>query len=206
MLAMLAELLALVAPPRCALCARDCGTREQLCQRCETELGGLAPCSTWVPGLDAAWSAAPYEGVARDLVVALKFAARLPLARRAGAVIAERAPPDLLDGVIVPVPAAPRRRRRRGFDTAEAIAAALAVETGRPLERRLRRSQGRRQVGRPRSERLASPPRVRLAGRPPTAAVLVDDVVTTGATIGACARALRFGGCARVVALTFARS
>jgi predicted amidophosphoribosyltransferase len=203
---MLAELLGLVAPPRCCLCAQECGLREQLCERCEFGLRGLPPCSTPLPGLDAIWSAAPYEGVARDLVVALKFAARLPLARHAGAVIAERAPTELLDGVIVPVPAAPARRRRRGFDAAEAIAAALSVETGLPLGRCLQRSQGRRQVGRPRSERLAAPPRVRLAAPPSDAAVLVDDVVTTGATLGACARALRAGGCGRVVALTFARS
>jgi predicted amidophosphoribosyltransferase len=204
--AMLLELLGLVVPPRCALCGRECRLRAQLCSGCETDLGGLVPSSTPVPGLDAAWSAAPYDGVARDLVVALKFTARLPLARQAGAVIAERAPADLLEGVIVPVPAAPVRRRHRGFDTAEAIAAALGVETGLPLHRCLRRSQGRRQVGRPRSERLAYPPRVRLAATPPPVAVVVDDVVTTGATIRSCARALRSGGCGRVVALTFARS
>ncbi len=166
----------------------------------------LAPCSTAIPGLDATWSAAPYEGVARDLVTALKFRARLPLAGRAGAVIAARAPGDLMEGAIVPVPPAPARRRWRGFDAAEAIAAALGAETGLPMAPCLRRSQGRRQVGRPRSERLAAPPRVRLAGRPPAAAVMVDDVVTTGATLGACALALRSGGCGRVVALTFARS
>ena len=203
---MLAELLGLVVPPRCALCGRECGLREQLCDRCESGLGGLAPCSTAVPALDATWSAAPYEGIARDLVVALKFSARLPLARRAAAVIAERAPTGLLEGVIVPVPAAPGRRRWRGFDAAERIAAALSVETGLPLGLCLRRSQGRRQVGRPRSERLAAPPQVRLAAPPPSAAVLVDDVVTTGATIGACARALRSGGTDRVVAVTLARS
>ncbi len=203
---MLAELLGLVAPPRCAVCARECGLRKHLCERCESGLRGLAPCSTPVPGLDQAWSAAPYEGVARDLVVALKFQARLRLARRAAAVIAERAPVDLLQGVIVPVPPAPARRRRRGFDAAEEIAAALGLETGLPLGLCLGRSQGRRQVGRPRAERLASPPLVRLAGPPPSSAVLVDDVVTTGATLGACARALRSGGCGGVVALTFARS
>ena len=120
--------------------------------------------------------------------------------------IAERAPVDLLQGVIVPVPPAPARRRKRGFDAAEEIAAALGLETGLPLWLCLGRSQGRRQVGRPRAERLASPPRVRLARPPPASVVLVDDVVTTGATLGACARALRSGGCGRVVALTFARS
>jgi predicted amidophosphoribosyltransferase len=203
---MLAELLGLVVPPRCALCGQECGLREQLCERCESGLGGLMPCSTPVPGLDAAWSAAPYEGIARDLVMALKFGARLGLGRRAAAVIAERAPARLLVGVIVPVPPAPARRRWRGFDAAETIAAALSVETGLPLGLCLRRSQGRRQVGRPRRERLAASPQVGLAGRPPAGAVLVDDVVTTGATISACSRALRSGGSRRVVALTFARS
>jgi ComF family protein len=203
---MLAELLGLVVPPRCAICARPCRPRAELCRRCESELERLAACLTPVPGLDAVWSAAAYKGIARDLVVSLKFAARLPLARRAGAVIAARAPGELLSGAIVPVPPAPARRRRRGFDTAEAIAAALRAQTGLPLVRCLRRSQGRRQVGRPRAQRLASPPRVWLSGAPPSAAVLVDDVTTTGATLSACASALRSGGCARVVAVTWARS
>jgi ComF family protein len=203
---MLAELLGIVVPPRCAICARPCDPREQLCGRCESALERLASCLTPIPGLDAVWSAAPYRGIARDLVASLKFAARLPLARRAGALIASRAPGDLLDGEIVPVPAAPARRRKRGFDTAEAIAAALRAETGLPLRRCLRRSQGRRQVGRPRAQRLASPPRVWLIAAPPPSAVLVDDVVTTGATLRACMQALRSGGCARVVAVTWARS
>ena len=180
--------------------------RAVLCEICESGLRGLAPCLTAIPGLDATWSAAPYEGVVRHLVVALKFKARLPLAKRAGAVIAERAPANLLEGTIVPVPPAPARRRWRGFDAAEAIAAALSAEVALPMAPCMRRSQGRRQVGRRRAARLASPPRVRLAKSPPSTAVLVDDVVTTGATIAACARALRSGGCGRVVALTFARS
>ena len=203
---MLAELLGLVVPPRCAVCGRECDLRAELCGQCESGLDGLAPCSTAIPGLDAMWAAAPYEGIARDVVVTLKFRSRVQLARRAAAVIAARAPRDLLDGAIVPVPPAPARRRRRGFDAAEAIAAALSVEAELPLRLCLRRSQGRRQVGRPRSDRLAFPPRVRLAGPSPAAAVLVDDVVTTGATLGACAEALRSGGSNRVVALTFARS
>jgi ComF family protein len=204
--AMLAELLGLVVPPRCSLCARESRPREHLCRGCEATLGALAPCSAPVPGADAGWSAMPYEGTARDLVVALKFQARLPLARRAASLIAGRAPAGLLEGAIVPVPPARARRRLRGFDAAEAIAAALAIQTGLPLERCLRRSRGGRQVGRPRAERLASPPCVWLTRRPPAAVVLVDDVITTGATLRACAHALRSGGCARVTAISFARS
>jgi len=203
---MLAELVGLVVPPRCALCGRGCGSRCSLCERCEEAVSGLASRPVPIAGLDGAWSAAPYEGVARDLVVALKFGARLSLARRAGALIAERAPEELLDGSVVPVPAAPWRRRRRGFDAAEAIASGVALGAGLPADRCLRRSQGRRQVGRPRFERLADPPEVRLAAPAPARCVLVDDVITTGATLGACARALRAGGSIRVVALAFARS
>jgi predicted amidophosphoribosyltransferase len=106
----------------------------------------------------------------------------------------------------VPVPAAPLRGRWRGFDPAEEIACELAHRTGLPLEPCLRRSQAARQVGRTRAARLAAPPRVRTRRAPPPSAILVDDVLTTGATLTACARALRSAGSRRVVALTFARS
>jgi ComF family protein len=203
---MLAELLSLVAPPRCALCGRCSSARAQICERCELRLSRLQPRMAVVPGLDCAWSAAPYDGAARALVAALKFGRRPALAHQAARAIAECAPPELLVGVIVPVPPAPWRRRWRGFDPAEEIAAGLAAETGLTLSKCLRRSQGRRQVGRPRAERLGDPPRVRVMREPPNRALLVDDVLTTGATLGACAAALRAGGAERVAALTFARS
>ena len=60
--------------------------------------------------------------------------------------------------------------------------------------------------GRDGAYRLADPPRVRAVREPPKRAVLVDDVLTTGATLGACAAALRAGGAERIGALTFARS
>ena len=206
MVLVLTELLGLIVPPRCPVCKGPCAVREPLCARCESQLSPGPPRHTAIAGIDATWSVAAYEGVARGLVTELKFRARLGLASRAAAAIAERAPPELLAGEIVPVPGAPLRRRWRGFDPAEAIAVALATSTGRTVVRCLRRSEGPRQVGRPRAARVSDPPAVRLRGRAPPAAVLVDDVLTTGATLAACARALRSGGSRRVVAITFART
>jgi predicted amidophosphoribosyltransferase len=203
---MLEELVALIAPPRCAICGRGCRARQRLCDGCDGALRSLGPITSAVPGIDLTWSAAPYDGAARDLVAALKFGARVGLADDAAAIIAERAPAEVLLGSIVPVPAAPGRRRQRGFDSAEAIAAAIAKRAGVPIAPCLARAQGPRQVGRHRGERLAEPPRIRLLSPAPRDAVLVDDVVTTGATLGACARALRSAGAARLVAVTLAAS
>lgn len=203
---MLEEVLALVAPPGCAVCGRGCELRRRVCARCERALSGLPSVGSAIPGLDRVWSLAAYEGVARQLVGALKFGSRIALAEEAAALIASRAPGELLTGVIVPVPPAPLRRRQRGFDSAEAIAAALARRTGLPLLPCLGRAQGRRQVGRQRAERLADPPRVRAVSPPPERALLVDDVTTTGATLGACAEALRTSGATTVVAITLAAS
>ena len=109
---------------------------------------------------------------------------------------------------LVPVPAHAGRRRRRGFDPAALLAAGLADRAGIALAPCLRRSdRGRRQVGAGRVLR-------RSAGRfaavavtaPPRAAVLVDDVHTTGATLDACARALKDGGASWVGAVTYVRT
>ncbi len=198
--------VSLLAPPRCGVCGEPCSWRLVLCGRCEAELARDHGGAVAAVGLDAAWSATRYEGVARELVAALKFRRRLPLARRAAEAIATRAPAGLLEGAIVPVPPAPWRLRLRGHDPAEEVAFALAGLTRHPFAPVLSRTSGPRQVGRRRSERLADPPRVRLVDRPPHRAVLVDDVMTTGATIAACARELRRGGAERVVAVTFTRA
>jgi predicted amidophosphoribosyltransferase len=202
----LALAASLVAPPRCALCGGACELAAPVCEGCSVAIVASPAGATAVYGLNAVWSATAYDGAAQRLVAALKFDGRLALAEVAAAAVATTVPRDLVEGALIPVPAAPARQRRRGFDPAESIAAALAGRLGLRVVPCLRRSSSPRQVGRPRADRLADPPRVRARGLVPPSCVVVDDVLTTGATLSACARALRGAGAERVVAVTFART
>ena len=146
--------------------------------------------------------------MARELVGALKFRGALPLADLMAAHIAAHLPHELRAGVLVPVPAQPLRRRRRGFDPAAALSSALARRLDLPEHPCLRRrDRGPRQVGASRTQRRR-PDRltIDLRAPPPPRTLLIDDVHTTGATLDACARALLAGGCREVVALTYART
>jgi predicted amidophosphoribosyltransferase len=199
------RIAALLVPSSCLACGARARSDSPLCGRCQTALEAAPPVrGPAPPRLDSVWSASPNDGVARRLVTALKFRSLLPAAE----VIAEclaRAP-VAGDGLpVVPVPASPSRQRRRGFDPAGEIARLLAERSCAPLVPCLRRGRGPRQVGRSRVQRVARPPDVRAAGVAPEQVLLVDDVVTTGATLSACAAALRRAGCRRVAAVSFVR-
>ncbi|HEX4753079.1 MAG TPA: phosphoribosyltransferase family protein [Solirubrobacterales bacterium] len=197
---------AFVAPPLCAACGRGCRAEAVLCTRCSRALAAAAPLLAGGPqGIDRVWSSAPHDGVPRALVGALKFRRLLPVA----GLMADRmhwlAPGHLLSGAVVSVPAAPARMRRRGFDPAGELAVALAARLEvEPVACLARRGSGH-QVGRRRAERIGHPPRIEAIAEAPRSVLLIDDVLTTGATLTSCAQALRGAGAKRVVALTFTR-
>ncbi|MGI8804868.1 MAG: ComF family protein [Thermoleophilaceae bacterium] len=200
---------AVVAPPVCTSCGAEAAA-EPLCGQCRGALRWLAPEPARATGVEA-WAPLAYDGPARAMVSALKFRGAAGLSRTMAAQIAAVAPPGWLeDGVLVPVPLHAARLRRRGFNQAELLAASLADRTGLGLSDCLeRRGRGTTQVGRGRAER-AEAIEGAVTARPgtlvPVRAMVVDDVVTTGATLAACTRALRAAGARSVRAVAYART
>jgi predicted amidophosphoribosyltransferase len=206
------RLVSLVVPPLCVACREPELGGGALCVDCMDALVPVAPGQAVhrSPALARAWAPYSYEGVARRVVIALKARSATQAAHFMAAAIATRAPPGLLDeGVLVPVPGRPGGNRRRGFDHAHVIATSLALRTGLEVVPALRRAPVRAQVGLARGERRTNAlgavtvrSTVPRGGR----AVLVDDVYTTGATLDACALALRGAGAGEAIAVCFART
>lgn len=216
------QALAFLFPPACLACQRVEGVFSLpmgLCSRCHRDLDLLqgSSCSALgsgasaLDGLLSRWAyAPPFDAV----IQALKFG-RLEFLGR-----------DLADGlqcllveeeqeidVVVPIPLHWHRRMARGYNQAEAIARPLAQHLGRPLVRTLHRPQptrpqallGRRQ--REMNLRRAFAVSRRLSGRIVGRRVLlIDDVVTTGATLETAAECLRQAGAQSVLALTAGRT
>ena len=166
------------------------------------------------PGFARARAAVRYDDIASALVHALKYGDRLDLAPTMGRWMA-RAGRELTDGAdaLVPVPLHWRRLWARRFNQAAALARASSQSCGVPvLDDALKRIRATpQQVGLKRADRAANVQgafRVPDEGSPAVAGrrlVLVDDVLTSGATLDACARALLRAGAAQVDVLTFAR-
>jgi ComF family protein len=198
-----------VLPPACAGCGAPLAGDAALCRACARPLSRPAR-DPHVPGLAACVAAVEFRGPVETWVHRFKYPARglagLDPGPRAAVVAlvlaaAARAPgpaPDL----VVPVPLHPRRLRRRGFNPAALLARPLARRSGAACDaralRRLRDTPS--QTGLGRRERRRNLRGAFAAARPLPACVwLVDDVVTTGATLAAAAAALRRAGARRVV-------
>jgi ComF family protein len=166
------------------------------------------------PAYDRARAAVRYDEVARKLVLSFKYADRLDLAPMMGAWMA-RAGRELLDGAdaLMPVPLHWRRLWARRFNQAAALAGAISDISGVPVLpdvlKRVRATP--QQVGLSKTQRadnvqgafrVPGGQKVQVAGR---RVVLVDDVLTSGATVDTCARALLRAGAANVDVLVFAR-
>ena len=197
----------LLAPPVCWSCSGLSRRGDPLCGGCHASLHRLGPEQVLLCGVPV-WAPLAYSGPARDLVRALKFRGAIALADAMAAQIVANAPTGLLAAELVPVPLHPRRLRKRGYNQAAAIAEAVGRRVGIPVvDCLVRAGPSITQVGRDRAERKAGPAgSVRHEGGAPERALLVDDVVTTGATLGACRDALLAHGAHEVAAVCFART
>ena len=201
--------LRFITAPQCAACGTPF----------DHDRGDGAMCGACLlkrPRYATARAALSYEGAARDVLLGYKHGDRQHLARLMAPQLARVGLPVLGKGegdgaLLVPVPLHWTRLFTRGFNQAALLAGALARRTGTPLAVdalvRVRRTVISRGMGRrARADNVRSAFRVArrevIRGR---RIVLVDDVLTTGATADACARVLLRAGAARVDVLTWAR-
>jgi len=162
--------------------------------------------------LDTCTALLAYEGVGRELVARLKYRNARAATGFLAAAMAALVDPGEVD-VVTWAPTTASRRRRRGFDQAALLARLVARRIGRPCRPLLTRPPGPPQTGRAGAARrlplafVARPSRRGTDERRRGARVLlVDDVVTTGATMTAAARALRAAGVTDVHGLAAART
>jgi ComF family protein len=190
----------------CGDCAADLPTNGYACQRCALPLGGggglsgeCGGCRSRPPPFDALVAPYRYAPPLHTLIAELKFGGRLAAGRVMADLLADALVDRVVPDLIVPLPLHPRRLARRGFNQAAELAARLSRRLDCPaafagLQRRRDTSAQAALDRRARRRNLAGA-FVWAGERPPPARVaLVDDVVTTGSTASAAARALRRAG------------
>ena len=175
------------------------------------ESGRCALCRQGLAGFDAAYTFGFYDGSLRRLIQVFKYSGVRTLARPLAEMLARALPRDARYDVIVPMPMHWWRQMKRGFNQADLLARELSRKTGVPLRSAVRRvKRTPPQAGLTSAKRRANvsaafriSDRAAVEGR---RVLLIDDVLTTGATAGVCASALKRAGAASVTVLTVARA
>lgn len=193
----LQQVLDVLFPPQCGGCDAP-GTGA--CERCLPP--GIAAIAR-THSLEVT-ALAPYEGNLRRAVLALKNGRR-DVARTFALRLCELV---AVGDVLVPVPTTAARRRERGFDGCELIARTIAQHVRVSVEAHLVQIAGDKQRGRGRDARLRARGRFAWRGGPldGVRVTLLDDVVTTGATLEDCAEVLRGAGAIVKNAIAVARA
>lgn len=221
------SLVDLVYPPSCAVCtdARISDRNRFVCERCwrNVERAAVPPLryadtdQASAAGVDLDLAAWFYDDELMALIPSMKYQNRPALAKILGELAAERMQPALQEAVsspavMVPVPLHPRRRRERGFDQSLLIAQALSKKWGIGLMpkvlRRIRFTESQvRLNAQERAKNVAGAFAVNKRFLPEHSTVLlVDDVITTGATVNGCATILKSAGFQQVFAVALART
>ncbi len=201
-------LASFVFPPVCVGCGRTALRGSEICGSCSAIATGTPSDPAAPPGIDAIACGPVVGDVTRALVHGLKYQGH----RRAASDLVRLAAPSVPDDfcpsgcVLVPVPVHPHRRRERGYNQS----ALLAAHWSRILSREVREDfLSRTTDTRTQTKLDADKRRDNLAGvfavakgfRREVPVVLVDDVLTTGSTLSACAAALLAAGCPQVRAI-----
>jgi ComF family protein len=206
------------AQPLCSTCCSQFALQHARCSRCALPVPpGVAECGACVrhpPALDACFAAVAYSFPWSNLIAHYKFAGEPGwagvFARLLGQTPGVQQALDAAQ-LVLPVPLAPGRLAQRGFNQSLELARLLApAKLHARLLLRLRETQP--QASLPRSQRLANVQGA-FAVEPLLASLvrgrrvlLVDDVMTSGASLSACAQALRAAGAAHVAAAVLART
>ena len=173
------------------------------------EQGRCALCRTGVRGFDAAYSFGFYEDTLRELIHLFKYRGVQTLASPLGHLLWRALPLDQSFDVIVPMPLHWRKRWQRGFNQSELLARQIGRRTQLPVRKFLRRIRfTSAQAGLTNAKRrknVSGAFRAKKNAATGQRVLLVDDVMTTGATAAAGARALKLAGAKHVTLLTLAR-